>query len=57
MAFADRYYCYNLLYYERFPQGQQAIDREKEVKDMSRAEKEALIKMENPRMLFMRIAD
>jgi putative endonuclease len=32
-TFAGRNYCYNLLYYERFPQVRQAIEREKEVKD------------------------
>lgn len=35
-TFAGRYYCYNLVYYERFGHIQQAIEREKEVKLMSR---------------------
>lgn len=50
-TFAGRYYCFNLLYYERFGQVQQAIEREKEVKLFSREEKEALIKALNPEMV------
>jgi putative endonuclease len=50
-TFAGRYYCYNLLYYERFGQIQQAIEREKEVKLLSREEKEALIKALKPEMV------
>jgi putative endonuclease len=56
-TFAGRFYCYNLLYYERFPQVRQAIEREKEVKDMSREEKVKLIKTENPWMMVMRISE
>jgi predicted GIY-YIG superfamily endonuclease len=35
----------------------QAIDREKEIKDLSREEKVKLIKTENPGMMFMKIAE
>lgn len=56
-TFAGRFYCYKLLYYERFPQVRQAIEREKEIKDLVRAEKEALIKAENPWMRFIRITE
>ena len=36
-TFAGRYYCYNLIYFERFGDINMAIEREKEIKDMSRA--------------------
>jgi putative endonuclease len=50
-TFAGRFYCYNLVYYERLGQIQQAIEREKEVKLMSREEKDTLIKVLNPGMV------
>ncbi|WP_210489524.1 GIY-YIG nuclease family protein [Rufibacter aurantiacus] len=56
-TFAGRYYCYKLLYYERHTHVQHPIEREKEVKLMSREEKEALIKTINPKMLFLKIVD
>lgn len=48
-TFAGRYYCYNLIYYEHFPDIKQAIQREKEIKNMSRKKKEELIAKMNPR--------
>ncbi|AKQ47303.1 endonuclease [Rufibacter radiotolerans] len=56
-TFAGRYYCYKLLYYERFTYVQHAIDTEKELKLMSKEEKVALIKSLNPRMLFLKVVD
>ncbi|GGK84312.1 GIY-YIG nuclease family protein [Rufibacter glacialis] len=56
-TFAGRYYCYKLLYYERFTYVQHAIEREKELKLMIREEKITLIKSLNPKMLFLKIAD
>ncbi|MGB3850506.1 MAG: GIY-YIG nuclease family protein [Tunicatimonas sp.] len=53
-TFAGRYYCYKLVYYERFSDVNQAIAWEKEVKDMSREKKEALIRETNPRWDFLR---
>jgi len=35
-SFAGRYYCYKLIYYETYVNINQAIAREKEIKDMSR---------------------
>ncbi len=52
-TFAGRYYCYRLLYFERFSDVQQAIDREKEIKDMSRQKKEMLIRAQNPGWKFI----
>jgi len=44
VTFAGRYYCYNLVYYERHKQVEYAIEREKEIKKWSRSKKEALIR-------------
>ena len=52
-TFAGRYYCYKLLYYQRFTDVNQAIVWEKEVKNMSRARKEALINETNPAWRFL----
>ena len=46
--FAGRYYCYKLIYYEYYSDINQTIAREKEIKDMSRKQKEALITTMNP---------
>ncbi|PVY43061.1 GIY-YIG nuclease family protein [Pontibacter virosus] len=47
-SFAGRYYCYHLVYYERFTYVQHAIDREKQIKKWSRKKKEELINTFNP---------
>lgn len=52
-SFAGRYYCYKLIYYERFTDVTQAIEREKEIKDMSRQKKEHLIVAVNPKWRFL----
>ena len=52
-TFAGRYYCYKLLYYQRFSNVTQAIEWKEEVKDMSRAQKEALIEETNPQWRFL----
>lgn len=48
-TFAGSYYCYKLIYYERYGDATMAIEREKEIKDLSREKKEKLIATENPR--------
>ena len=35
-TFAGKFYCYKLLYYERFSDVNMAMEREKEIKDLSR---------------------
>ena len=55
-TFAGKYHCYKLLFYERFTNVEQAINREKEIKLMGREAKEALIKSMNPKMSFLYIA-
>lgn len=52
-TFAGRYYCFYLLWFERFESAQDAIDREKQIKKWSRWKKEALIKESNPEMRFL----
>jgi putative endonuclease len=52
-TFAGRYFCFHLLYYERFTYIQHAIDREKEIKKWRRAKKEALINAFNPEWTFL----
>ncbi|MEO9964485.1 MAG: GIY-YIG nuclease family protein [Reichenbachiella sp.] len=47
-TFAGRYYCYNLVCYERFHSSSHAIEREKEIKDWNRSKKETLISEFNP---------
>jgi putative endonuclease len=52
-TFAGRYYCYYLLYFERFPTPSMAIEREKEIKDWRRSMKEQLINDFNPEWKFL----
>jgi putative endonuclease len=54
-TFAGRYYCYNLVYYEHTIYINNAILREKEIKDMSREKKMAMITAVNPRWKFLNI--
>jgi putative endonuclease len=52
-SFAGRYYCHNLIYWERFQYIEHAIEREKEIKKWSRAKKESLIASFNPTWRFL----
>lgn len=56
-TFAGRYYCYKLLYYERFSEINMAIEREKEIKDLSRESKLDLIRENNPNFNFLKVSD
>ncbi len=47
--FAERYYCYDLIYYEHYDDVNQAIAREKEIKAMTRKKKKELIATMNPK--------
>ena len=47
-AFAKQYNVNKLIYFETFPDPQNAIAREKQLKNWSRAKKEALIGRANP---------
>ena len=51
--FAVKYYCYHLVYYEKFKWINDAIAREKEIKGWIRDKKIALIKTENPTLRFL----
>lgn len=52
-TFAGEYYCYNLIYWERFPKAKYAIARETQLKNWSRKKKENLIATMNPNWIFM----
>ncbi|WPP51114.1 GIY-YIG nuclease family protein [Catalinimonas niigatensis] len=52
-SFAGKYYCYHLLYHERFASATQAIEREKELKGWNRKRKEALINAFNTEWMFL----
>ena len=54
-TFAGRYFCYNLIYFETFMDINQAIAREKEFKNLSRAKKVELIKAVNPKWDFIKL--
>ena len=54
-SFAGKYYCYRLLYFERYTDVNQAIEREKDIKDLSREKKQELIKAVNPNWLFLKV--
>ena len=51
-TFAGKYYCYNLIYFERFDSILHAIDRETKLKKWSRKKKEWLIGQKNPNWDF-----
>jgi putative endonuclease len=52
-TFAGRYYCYNLLFFQSFHKPMEAITYEKEIKSMSRKQKEELINSTNPQWIFL----
>lgn len=52
-TFTGRYHCYNLIYWERHPYIQHAIEREKEIKKWRREKKERLINLFNPEWSFL----
>jgi putative endonuclease len=54
-TFAGKYFCFNLVWYEWHQYVYNAIGREKELKDFSRAQKEALIKEMNPNWNFLNV--
>lgn len=54
-TFAGEYYCYKLIYFEFFSDINQAIAREKEIKNITREKKEALIAAMNPKWNFLAV--
>lgn len=51
-SFAGRYYCYKPVYFEAYSDINQAIQREKEIKDFSRVKKNELSASKNPKWNF-----
>jgi len=54
-TFAGKFFCYKLIYFETFNDIKEAIQREKEIKNLSRALKEQLIAEVNPKWNILRI--
>jgi len=52
-TFAGKYYCHKLIFYEHYFDINQAIAREKNIKDMSNNKKEELIASKNPYWNFL----
>ncbi|WP_312768156.1 GIY-YIG nuclease family protein [Epilithonimonas sp.] len=52
-SFTAKYNIEFLVYYEKFGWIQQAIEREKEIKDLSRNKKLELIRIQNPNLDFL----
>jgi putative endonuclease len=52
-TWAGRYYCYNLVWWERHQWVQHAIEREKEIKKWRREKKDRLIEGMNPGWRFL----
>jgi putative endonuclease len=52
-TFAGKYYCYKLIYWERFSKAEDAIAREKQLKNWNRKKKEFLINTLNPKWNFL----
>jgi putative endonuclease len=51
-TFTGKYYCYKLIYWEEFDSPNKAINREKEIKSLTRKKKFDLIKEMNPKLVF-----
>ena len=58
-GFTAKYHCHKLVYYESFDTIETAIVREKQLKDLDRADKLRLIRTINPRIedLYHKILD
>ena len=52
-SFTAKYKCFYLVYYEKFTWIQEGIAREKEIKNLRRSSKLALIRRVNPNMEFL----
>ncbi len=52
-SFSAKYNLHQLLYYEKYDWIQQAIEREKEIKDLTRTKKWELIRSVNPQLEFL----
>ena len=52
-TWAGRYYCYNLVWWERHSLVNHAIEREKEIKKWRREKKNQLIESHNPDWKFL----
>ncbi len=54
-TFTGKYYCFKLIYFETFDNPKEAIEREKEIKKLSRKKKFELIFEKNPKLNFFQV--
>jgi putative endonuclease len=54
-TFAGKYYCSKLVFFEMYSDINMAIEKEKEIKDLSMDKKIALIKSKNPYLNFLTV--
>ena len=54
-SFASKYNCGDIIYYEVFQYVDDAIAREKQLKNWSRTKKDNLIKIQNPNLLTLNL--
>lgn len=52
-SFTQKYKCFYIIYYEQFQHPDEAIAREKEIKNLTRMKKEKLINEFNPEWKFL----
>ena len=52
-GFTSKYNCYNLVHFECYDEVTDAIEREKQLKGLSRGKKDALIASSNPEWRFL----
>ncbi|WP_417214499.1 GIY-YIG nuclease family protein [Bizionia sp.] len=52
-AFTTKYKCFYLVYYEQYNDNETAINREKQIKGLSRAKKDGMITLFNPTWKFL----
>ena len=52
-SFAGKYHCYNLVYFEKYNDINDALNREKEIKKWSRDKKHKLIDQVNPKWIIL----
>ncbi|MCB9222999.1 MAG: GIY-YIG nuclease family protein [Crocinitomicaceae bacterium] len=50
-GFANKYSCYDLVYFEHYSDVNRAIEREKQIKKWSRSKKDNLVTTFNPKWL------
>jgi putative endonuclease len=50
---AGRFRCYHLIYLEKYDSAHEALENQRKIRAMTRREKEALIRSQNPMWKFL----